>query len=201
MKATTLFDYSPFIYFIITAGLIIGFAKIKQLIKPAVILLLILKIAELIIKILGQYALFKQSEIAIYLLPPYQRLSEFFFGYIQYRFILPIVFPILLGLIFFLITVFINRLFGERFFEKEEPWMLFYSIMFLGHPGWLIYIFLILIIATIFYLLQIFLKKLKLEERMPLYYLWLPLAMLVFFLQKINLPIEWVNNFINSIRF
>lgn len=196
-----LVDYSIFVYFILTAGLIIGFKKIQQLIKPAVILLLILKIAELAIKVIGQFLVFKNSEITVYLLPPYQKITEFFLHYIDYRFILPVIFPIIVGLFFFLAAKFINRLAGERFFEKEESWMLFYAIMFLGHPMWFVYIFLILIIAIILYLLQLVFKKIQFNERLPLYYLWLPLAILVFFLQKINLPINWLNDFINSIRF
>jgi hypothetical protein len=199
--AIVVINYLPFIYFILTAGLVIGFKKIHQLIKPAVILLLILKIAELIIKVIGQFLIFKNSEITVYLLPPYQKITEFFLYYIDYRFILPAVFPILVGLFFFLMAKFINRLAGERFFEKEEPWMLFYAIIFLGHPMWFVYIFLILIIAIVLYLLQLVFKKIQLNERLPLYYLWLPFAIFVFFLQKINLPNSWFNDFINSIRF
>lgn len=201
MLLFNLLNYLFFLYFILTAGLIIGFKKIQQLIKPAVILLLILKIAELTIKVIGQFLVFKNSEITAYLLPPYQKITEFFLHYIDYRFILPAVFPILVGLFFFLVAKFLNRLAGERFFEKEEPWMLFYAIMFLGHPMWFVYIFLVLIIAIVLYLLQLVFKKIQFNERLPLYYLWLPLAILVFFLQKINLPISWLNDFINSIRF
>ena len=194
-------NYLPYLYFIITAGLILGFARIKQLIKPAVILLLILKIFELSIKTIGQYLVFKNSAVGVFLLPPYQKLTEFFLHYIDYRFILPIVFPILVGLLFFFLAQIVNRLSGERFFEKEEPWMLFYAIMFLGHPMWLPYIFLILLIAIILYLLQLIFKKIHFGERLPLYYLWLTLAILVFFLQKIQIPISWVNEFLNSIKF
>ncbi|MGB9847757.1 MAG: hypothetical protein ACPLKV_00880 [Minisyncoccia bacterium] len=196
-----LINQLPFVYFVLTAGLIIGFKKIQQLIKPAVILILILKIAELTIKVIGQFLIFKNSEIAVYLLPPYQKLSQFFLHYIDYRFLLPAIFPILVGLLFFFLANILNRLAGERFFEKEEPWMLFYAIIFLGHPMWLVYIFLILIIAIILYLVQLAFKKIQFNQRLPLYYLWLPLAIVVFFLQKVNLPIEWINNFINSIRF
>jgi len=194
-------NYLPFVYFIITAGLILGFAKIKQLIKPAVILLLILKILELVIKTIGQYLAFKSSGIGIFLLPPYQKINEFFLHYIDYRFILPIIFPILVGLIFFFLVQIINRLSGEKFFEKEELWMLFYAIIFLGHPMWLIYIFLILVAAIFLYFLQVIFKKIQFGERLPLYYLWLTLAILVFFLQKIQIPISWLNNFLNSIKF
>lgn len=197
----SILEYFPFIYFLITAGLILAFKKIKQLIKPAVILILGLKIFEVIFKSINQYLIFKNSDVSSFLLPPYQNLNQFFFQYISYRIIYPIIFPILIGLLFLFLTKIANRFSEERFFEKEEPWMIFYAIIFLGHPFWIVYIFLIFIIGLILYLVQLIFKKINFGQRLPLYYLWLPIALLIFLFQNFIFYIPYVGNFLNSIKF
>jgi len=198
---TNFLNFLPFVYFVITAGLILGFAKIKQLIKPAVILILFLKIAELILKLSGQYSAFKNNPISQFLLPPYQRITGFFFHYVDYRFIWPIFFSILVGFLFFLAVKLLNRFSGGRFFEEEETWMIFYSIIFVGHPLWIVYIFAIVVMGISWYLIQLIFKKIKFGERLPLYYLWLPLAILTFFFQGGQLQIPLLTEFLNNIKF
>ncbi|HOV88526.1 MAG TPA: hypothetical protein PLB74_00460 [Candidatus Paceibacterota bacterium] len=193
--------YLPFVYFLITVGLIIAFKKIKQFIKPAVILILVLKIWEMTIKIVNQYYVFKNSDIGPFLLPPHQQLNQFFFHYVDYRIIYPIIFPILVGLLFFFLTKIANRLSGERFFEKEESWMFFYGIMLVGHPLWVVYVFAIFIIGLILYLLQLIFKKINFGERLPLYYLWLPLALLIFLLQGSYGTLPLIGDFLSKIKF
>ncbi len=194
-------EYFPFVYFIITAGLLLSFKQIKKFIKPAVILLLVLKIIELVTKIAEQYFAFKNSDVGIYLLPPYQQINQFFFQYIDYRLIYPIIFPILIGLLFYFLTKIFNYFGQGQYFESEEPWMIFYAIIFVGHPWWIVYIFLIFIIGIILYLGQIFFKKINFGQRLPLYYLWLPLAIIFFLFQGFSISIPYLTNFLNSISF
>ncbi len=194
-------EYFPFVYFLITVGLIIAFKKIKQFIKPTVILILVLKVGEMVVKISNQYFVFKNSDVGPFLLPPHQQLNQFFFHYIDYRIIYPILFPILIGLLLFFLTKITNRLSGERFFEKEEPWMFFYAIMLVGHPLWLVYIFAIFIIGLILYFLQLIFKKINFGERLPLYYLWLPLALILFLFQGTYATLPIIGDFLIKISF
>ena len=194
-------EYFPFVYFLITVGLIIAFKKIKQFIKPAVILILVLKVGEMVVKIINQYFVFKNSDVGSFLLPPHQQLNQFFFHYIDYRIIYPILCPILIGLFLFFLTKIANRLSNERFFEKEEPWMFFYAIMLVGHPLWLVYIFAIFIIGLILYFLQLIFKKINFGERLPLYYLWLPLALILFLFQGTYATLPIIGDFLIKISF
>jgi len=193
--------FLPAIYFLITVGLIIAFKKIKQFIKPAVILILVLKVGEMVVKIINQYFVFKNSDVGPFLLPPHQQLNQFFFHYIDYRIIYPTLFPILIGLLFFFLTKIANRLSGERFFEKEEPWMFFYAIMLVGHPLWLVYIFAIFIIGLILYFLRLIFKKINFGERLPLYYLSLPLALILFLFQVTYATLPIIGDFLIKISF
>ncbi|MBZ1348722.1 MAG: hypothetical protein KY053_00570, partial [Candidatus Liptonbacteria bacterium] len=74
---------------------------------------------------------------------------------------------------------------GDRFFDEIEPYLCFVAIFLLGHPGWIFYILSLIILYLIMHLFYYF-KGLVLSKsggtqniRIPLYNLWLPLALFV----------------------
>lgn len=76
----------------------------------------------------------------------------------------------------------LNKKFGERFFEEEEPYLAALSIFLTGHPGWLVYLVVLItmyfLLHTTYYLLQ------RKTARLPLYRLWAPIAFFVILLNE-----------------
>lgn len=89
--------------------------------------------------------------------------------------------PHLISLVFALIFMwtarFYNKKYGERFFEKEEIKLGGLSIFLVGHPGWIIYfpfvVFAYLLVHIFFQL------KGTRDLRIPVYHLWVPIAIFV----------------------
>lgn len=186
----------PFAYLLITAGLILGLVKSKNWIKPAVIVVLALQTLKAGLLAFGQYYIWSHNEFSQGLLPPHTPIS-YFINYVGYRFVLPFVFSVFTALIFCFAVKIINRRLQNRLFYEEEPGLIFYGIIVVGHPLWLFYVFAILLGATIFYLLALVFKKWKLGELFSLRYLWPIVAFLtlVFSQTILNWPI------INSLKF
>lgn len=170
-------QFLPWLYIALTVGLTFLFfvKKTSSLIKPAVFLVLFLEISKSIITSLDIYTLWQGSSISKFLLPPYQGI-EYFLGYVGYRFFLPLLFSVLVGLIFFFLASGLNKRKGERFLEKEEPWFLLFSILVVGHPLWVIYLAAILILAIFISLIRLIFKF---DQVLSLYYFWLPIALVI----------------------
>lgn len=186
----------PFAYLLITAGLILGLLKSKNWIKPAVIIVLALQALQAGLLIFGQYYLWSHNAFSQGFLPPYTPLS-YFIEYVGYRFVLPFIFSVFIALIFYFLAKILNRRFQNRLFYEDEPSLIFYGIIVVGHPLWLFYFFAILASAIIFYLFASVSKKLKFGEVFSLRYLWLIIAFLILVFSQtiLNLSI------INSLKF
>lgn len=185
----------PFCFILITAGLMIGFLKFKNFIKPAVIVVLIAQILKVILEIGGQYYLWHNNAVSKLLLPPFQSIS-YFIGYVNYHFIMPVILPIVIGIVILLAVKLINKFSQFKFFDKSEILMVFYGIILVGHPQWIIYVFSVLVFGILIHVLGLIFKKLNFGERFSLKYLWLPLAFIIFVIGD-NL-LKWfpiINNF------
>ncbi|HRY76627.1 MAG TPA: hypothetical protein P5524_00460 [Candidatus Paceibacterota bacterium] len=186
----------PFAYLLITAGLILGLFKSKNLLRPAVIVVLILQTVKVGLLVFGQYYVWSHNPLSQGLLPPHTPLS-YFIGYVGYRFVWPFALSLFIALLFYFVAKIINRRFQNRLFHEDEPGLIFYGIIVVGHPLWLFYVFAILLCAIVFYLLGLIFKKWKFGELFSLRYLW-PIAaflILVFGQTILSWPI------INSLKF
>lgn len=128
-----------------------------------------------------QYVLWRDGGVLTqYLVPPYQSIS-YVFSYHFMRLGIFYAISFLTSIAFFVATRRINKKYGEKFFEREEPYIGAFVIFLLGNPAWhyawllyLAWMFLIPVICSGF--ARIFLRR---NERLSLYYFWIPIAFFV----------------------
>ena len=120
----------------------------------------------------------------IYFLPPHESIFYLLnYHFIRFAFYYLISFGV--ALLFLHFTRKYNRKLGYRFFEDEEPYFGALSIFLLGNSnwywGWVWYLAAVFLLsAAISFIRERFLNK---KERLPLYHLWLPTAILVIIVQ------------------
>lgn len=123
-----------------------------------------------------QFEAWKAGELTRLLLPPHQKWSYFFF-YVGTRFWAPYVISFVVAILFLAAAHWANRKYHERFFEREEIYLAATCIFVVGYPGVLLYIPLVLVA----YICAQLFSALRSEglSRIPMYHLWVPLAMSV----------------------
>ncbi len=99
---------------------------------------------------------------------------DWFLNYVRLHFWDQYLISLIGALLFYLAAKYMNDKKGERFFEREEVWLGMLGIFLVGYPGWFFYVALILLLPAVLSL--VFLKR---NERLPLYYFWLPTAVFV----------------------
>lgn len=142
----------------------------------------------------------------IYFVPPYKSIF-YVIGHHFIRFGLYYLLSLAASLVFLVWTKRANRRFGYRFFEDEEPYLGALAIFLLGFPEWrFAWLYYLLLFFGVYLLIHLFLavkfylirrkslinadKKLintdkkplidtDKHPRVPMYYLWIPLAVLV----------------------
>lgn len=127
-----------------------------------------------------QYAFWHTLQFQKYFLPPYRSIS-YFLGFAFSRIIGPWVIAFFAALVFGYAAYALNKRYGERFFEKEEPMLFGLAVFLTGYPGFLFYVPLFLLGGA---LLSIFHRG----TRTPFYYLWLPLAIFAILIQNWLIP-------------
>ncbi len=125
----------------------------------------------------NQYLVWQSSgPPAEYFLPPHRGIS-YFLGYSFYQFFFDNAVSFSAALIFLLSAAALNKLFGERFFEKREPYLGATCLFLAGHPLWLFYV--PLVFVSSFLAVSFYLVTAKKNARLPLYYFWLPAALII----------------------
>ena len=124
-------------------------------------------------------------------LPPYQSLG-YFFSYVGYRLLAPWLISLLAAILIARFAEYLNHKFDERFFEREETWLIMLGVFWTGYPGFLFYITMILLAATA----ASFFYSLFLRRRFPLYYFWMPMAVAAVLLRNWFLPQPVLNVFV-----
>ena len=138
-----------------------------------------------------QYKIWEGNPISKFLLPPYQPIT-YFVGYVGSRLFAPWLLALAAAMLVAYAARYLNRRFENRFFEKEEIQIIGMGIFLTGWPGFLFYIPLVLIVGLLsssFYFLFF-------RGRAPLYFLWLPLAILVILTKNWLIPQEILRAFI-----
>ncbi len=123
--------------------------------------------------------------VSKFLVPPYNGIS-YVFGYELFRFLMYYLVALVAALAFLVSARRLNRRFKEKFFENQEPYLGALSIFLLGYPGWgyawIYYVVAVLALAVLGSLVVSHL--LKKNERFSLYWLWLPVAILVILIKE-----------------
>lgn len=126
----------------------------------------------------GQYVTWRDAgPPSSFLVPPHKSVS-YVFGYHFFRFGLPYLISFGVSVLFFFAAGFLNRRFGERFFDREELYLGALSIFLLGNPAWnyawIYYLILVLFLSAVGSLFTQYIFRVR--ERFPLYWLWTPCA-------------------------
>ena len=134
----------------------------------------------------AQYLVWRDSDnFTKFLVPPYKNIT-YVIGYHFMRFALYYAISLVMALIFLWATKYYNKKFGGKFFEPEEPYLGALSIFLLGNRewnyGWILYLVLLLVFSAVGS--AIFCNWLKKMERFPLYWLWLPTAILAIIVMR-----------------
>jgi hypothetical protein len=99
-----------------------------------------------------------------------------FLGYVSLHFWNEFIVSFPIAILFAWIGYFFNKKYQERFFEKEELYLIALGILLVGYPGFLFYIPFVLLASIIVSAISM-----KRGERLPLYYFWMPVAIAVVF--------------------
>lgn len=118
-----------------------------------------------------------------FLLPPYTPINYFLF-YTGVRIFLPYLLSLAFAGIAFLAVRYTNKRLGERFFYPAEEYLLALPLFLCGHPFWLAY----LVVCALAYTLY----ASATADRVSLYYLWLPLGLVVVALTPIFSMLPWL---------
>ena len=138
----------------------------------------------------AQYLAWAVHPISKHLLPPEQPIS-YFIAYIGSRLIFPAFIALFAAGIAWYAMRAANRRFDERFFEAEEPLLAATAIFLVGYPSFLLYIPLVLLFGACLSLVY----RLLGNDRAPLYFLWIPLALVVILISYLYLPPSFENFF------
>jgi len=134
-----------------------------------------------------QYEVWSGNELAKLLLPPYN--TTYFLTYIGFRFFAPYCISFIISLGFLKIATFYNKKYEERFFYPEERYWGALALFLSGHPGWLLYLFVLLLSYMAFHFIVLLLKRGA--DRLSLYYFWLPAGMFAILLQVWLAQFPW----------
>lgn len=134
-----------------------------------------------------QYRAWEANAISRFLLPPYQNL-DYFLGYSFTRFFFPFLISLAAAIVFFLAVRILNKKYQERFFYEEEYWLGALGLFLSGYPGFVFY-FIFLIAFFILIQLVTLVWSRSANNRLSLYYLWMPLTAAAIILSNI-----WFSN-------
>ncbi len=138
-----------------------------------------------------QYHAWQENPLMKYSLPPWSGWS-YFFSYIGYRLVAPWLVSLFAAIFIARLAEYLNQKFDERFFEREEIWLMMLGIFWAGYPGFLFYLALVLLAATAIS----FFYTLLLRRRLPLYYFWMPMAAAAVLLRVWLIPTQVHNIFV-----
>lgn len=130
-----------------------------------------------------QWVAWAADPLGQYLLPPH-RSASYFASYVFSRIFAPFLLSIFAAAAAGSLAGYLNRKFGGRFLEAAEPYLLGMGILLAGYPGFLMYGALLFLAAVILSLVFTVLRK----GPAPLYFLWLPTAILAILINKFLIP-------------
>lgn len=126
------------------------------------------------------------SGVTKYFLPPYRDLS-YLFRFHFVRFLVYYIISFLASLSFLILALTANKRFGGKFFEKEEPFIASLAVFLLGDKEWgFVWFYYIISILVFYFALHLYFRfKGFKNERVSMYWLWLPLSLSIIILRSI----------------
>lgn len=137
-----------------------------------------------------QYLAWAQGGVGAFLLPPHQGIGYFWF-YVGERFFAPWLIALLAAILVSAAAEGINKKYHERFFGAEEYALTKIGFFLTGYPGFFFYLILVLFAELLFSSFSTLFRG----ERAPLYFLWLPLAILAMIIVHYAVPAIIVSSF------
>ncbi len=128
---------------------------------------------------------------ARYFYPPYQSVSYFILR-INHLYWIPAFLSIAIALLVLLSIFLLRADLREKFFFREEPYIIALGIALVGHPLWILYIGLTLILYLLFASFR------GMKTRSSFYAFWLPSAIIISFLSPILKSIPFISILILS---
>lgn len=139
----------------------------------------------------AQFIAWQGDAISKYLLPPYHSL-DYFVSYAAMHFWASYGISFIMALAIYIIAAWANARRGGIFFEKEEIYFLALGIFLTGHPGWILYLLVVLIAYVIYSVFAaLIFQSLK---RVSFYYFWLPCAAATILAGAYMTQFSWYNN-------
>ncbi|HOF50163.1 MAG TPA: hypothetical protein PLH22_00505 [Candidatus Colwellbacteria bacterium] len=136
------------------------------------------------------YSAWKTNPVTAAMLPPSTPIDYFLFYVFMWAFASYVV-SLVAALAFLAVLKISNKKSGEKYFESEEPWMAGTAIFLCGHPGWIVYMASLIVIYLLIHLFFRIKNRSKKDDRLPLYHLWIPIALLTLLLCEFWLPSVW----------
>lgn len=139
------------------------------------------------------YLSWEKNSLSHLLLPPFTSIN-YFFSYIFFHFFRPTFFNLFLSLLFLALLKIFNKIFKGRLFFEEEIYFISLAVLISPFPTNLLLIF-CAFLSGIFISLtrRIFKRK---GEFTSLYYLWLPLAILMIIFKNFILTLPILKNLV-----
>ncbi len=104
------------------------------------------------------YNLWKTDPVSRYLLPPYQEMSYFYkYSFFHFGLLNTITIAISLGWASFLFVL--NKYSKERFLDRKEIWLGFFTALIAGWPGFIVYLILSCAILLAIQLVNVFILR------------------------------------------
>jgi hypothetical protein len=135
-----------------------------------------------------QYLLWEGNELGKLLLPPHQSWDYFIF-FSRSRFFNQYIISLIFAIIFSVSAGYLNKKSGGKFFEPAEPYLLATAVFLSGHPGWLFYLVFILLFGAV--LSGWHFLRIRHEQRLSFYYLWLPGALFTILISRWLADLPW----------
>ena len=168
----------------------------KELLRASFLIYLLaisLSIGISLFQTLLTYFSWEKNSLSHLLLPPFTSIN-YFFSYIFFHFFRPTFFNLFLSLLFLALLKIFNKIFKGRLFFEEEIYFASLGVLISPFPTNLLLIF-CTFLSGIFISLtrKIFKRK---SEFISLYYLWLPLAILMIIFKNFILTLPILKNLV-----
>lgn len=137
-----------------------------------------------------QYRVFEASTLSRLLLPPHMSIF-YFLRYVGNRFFSSWLLALAAAVLISGIADYLNRKYGERFFEKEELSFIRIGVFLTGYPGFLFYLIIALTCGVAYSAYYSF----RFKERASFYYLWLPAAIFAMIIKTWFIPDSFLAQF------
>ena len=139
------------------------------------------------------YLSWEKNSLSYLLLPPFTSIN-YFFSYTFFHFFRPALFNLFLSFLFLALLKIFNKIFKGRLFFEEEIYFVSLGILISPFPTNLLLIFCAFLSGVFISLTRrIFKRK---SEFISLYYLWLPLAILMIIFKNFILTLPILKNLV-----